>query len=95
MELKFTTTIQERLADENLSQISDKLNIPRSLLQDWVHNERKPSLANIDHVVSLSKFLGISLEELLVGSIKKSNTVSSITFSDDGREYRINIERLK
>jgi transcriptional regulator with XRE-family HTH domain len=95
MELKFTTIIQERLADENLSQISDKLNIPRSLLQDWVHNERKPSLANIDHVVSLSKFLGISLEELLVGSSQKSKTVSSITFSDDGREYRINIERLK
>jgi transcriptional regulator with XRE-family HTH domain len=95
MELKFTTTIQERLADENLSQISDKLNIPRSLLQDWVHNERKPSLANIEHVVSLSKFLGISLEELLVGSNQKINTVSSITFSDDGREYRINIERLK
>jgi hypothetical protein len=75
------------------SQIN--LNIPRSLLQDWVHNERKPSLANIEHVVSLSKFLGISLEELLLGQRLKSKTVSSITFSDDGREYRINIERLK
>jgi ribosome-binding protein aMBF1 (putative translation factor) len=95
MELKFTTIIQERLADENLSQISDKLEIPRSLLQDWVHNERKPSLANIEHVVSLSKYLGISLEELLLGTKTEQKTVSSITFSDDGREYRINIERIK
>jgi hypothetical protein len=54
------------------SQIN--LNIPRSLLQDWVHNERKPSLANIEHVVSLSKFLGISLEELLVGSNQKKHS---------------------
>ncbi len=95
MELQFTRILQERLADSNLSKLSDELSINRSLLQDWVHNNRKPSLSNMKNILKLADYLGLSLEELLIGTQSESKTISSISFNDDGREYRINIQRIR
>lgn len=93
MEILFTHIIQEKLGNENLSKLSDELSIPRSLLQDWVHNNRKPSLNNIEHVIKLASHLGLSLEEILIGSKVEKKIISSIKFKDEERTYQINITR--
>ncbi|MBL7663518.1 MAG: hypothetical protein JNM93_00180 [Bacteriovoracaceae bacterium] len=95
MTIQFTKNLQERLGGSNLSQLSKELSIPRSLLQDWIVNERKPSLANLKHLVSLASYLNLTLEELLTDKQANTKSITSLTFKDESREYRINIERLK
>ena len=89
----FNETLKLRLAERNLSRISEELDIPRSLLQDWVHNDRSASLKNIEHINKLAKYLGLSLEEMLLGHCKQQKVVSSIRFMDEDRVYQVLITR--
>ena len=93
MDLKFTDILRERLKGQNLSAIAREVHIPKSLLHDWVHGDRLPSLKNINHVKALASYLGLSLDEVFFGTHEKS-IISSITFEDEGRQYRINIEKI-
>ena len=95
MEAKISKILQQRLRGENLSQVARELGISKSLLADWVASRRLPSLKNIDSVAKLAKYLGLSLEELLLGSETEKKVISAVTFEDDKRAYRINIERIK
>lgn len=94
MEKSFNQILKSQFKDKNLSEISRELGIPRSVLQDWVHENREPSLKNIKHIKKIADYCGISLEELLTGRATFKN-ISDITFEDEDRKYQIIINRLK
>ena len=93
--IKLSEILKQRLEGENLSKIARELGISKSLLADWVASRRLPSLKNIDAVAKLANYLGLTLEQLLLGKDDGRKVISAVTFEDDQRCYRINIERLK
>lgn len=95
MGTKISDILRERLEGENLSKIARELGISKSLLADWVASRRLPSLKNIEAVAKLAAYLGLSLEQLLLGKDSERKIISAVTFDDDKRSYRVNIERLK
>lgn len=95
MGTKISEILRERLEGENLSKIARELGISKSLLADWVASRRLPSLKNIEAVARLASYLGLSLEQLLLGKDDGRKVISAVTFEDDKRSYRVNIERLK
>lgn len=95
MSEKINDILRERLEGENLSKVARELGISKSLLADWVGGRRVPSLKNIEAVAKIASYLGISLEQLLLGKDTERKIISAITFEDEKRAYRINIERLK
>lgn len=90
----FNKILKEALGDSNLSELSRKLKISRSLLQDWIHNGREPSFKNIEHIKKLADYLGITLDEILVGKTN-NKVISSVEFQDEGKRYQILIHRIK
>lgn len=58
----FNKLLKQKLQDKNLSEISRDLGIPRSILQDWVHENREPSMKSLKYVKRIADFLGYSLE---------------------------------
>jgi len=94
MELKFTKIVSQALEGKNVSQIARELGIPRNILFEWAKAKRSPSLNKIDYIKKLADYLGLSLDELLIGKDEK-RIVSSVSFRDEGREYRVLIERIK
>lgn len=95
MELKFSKILATRLKGKNLSALAKELDMPRSMLHDWVKGKRIPSLNNIEYIKLLADHLGISLEELLTGERDDKKIISSILFQDDSRQYKIQVERIK
>ena len=95
MELKVSKILAQRLKGKNLSALAKELEMPRSMLHDWVKGKRIPSLNNIDYIKQLADHLGISLEELLTGEKDDKKIISSILFQDDSRQYKIQVERIK
>lgn len=95
MQTKINDILRERLEGENLSKIARELGISKSLLADWVASRRLPSLKNIGAISRLASYLGLSLEQLLLGKDDGRKIISAVTFEDEKRSYRINIERLK
>ncbi|MBX2996327.1 MAG: helix-turn-helix transcriptional regulator [Bdellovibrionaceae bacterium] len=95
METKISDILRERLEGQNLSKIARELGISKSLLADWVAARRLPSLKNIKAVAKLAAYLGISLEQLLLGKEDDRKIISAVTFEDEKRSYRVHIERLK
>jgi transcriptional regulator with XRE-family HTH domain len=95
MELKFSKILAQRLKGKNLSALAKELEMPRSMLHDWVRGKRIPSLNNIEYIKLLADHLGISLEELLTGEKDDKKIISSILFQDDSRQYKIQVERIK
>lgn len=92
--LSFGVNLNKRLSGKNLSKIATELQIPKSLLHDWVKGKRLPAFKNLSHLQSLSQFLGCTLEELLTGKTSDNSLLSSVLFKDENRSYRIKIERL-
>lgn len=95
MSANISEILRKRLEGENLSKVARELGISKSLLSDWVSSRRLPSLKNIEAVSKLATYLGLSLEQLLLGKDSERKVISSVTFDDEKRSYRINIERLK
>ena len=95
MELKVSKILALRLKGENLSALAKDLEMPRSMLHDWVKGKRIPSLSNIEYIKKLADHLGISLEELLTGVTDEKKVISSVLFQDESRQYKVSIERLK
>ena len=95
MELKVSKILAQRLKGKNLSALAKELEMPRSMLHDWVKGKRVPSLNNIEYIKQLANHLGISLEELLTGEKDDKKIISSILFQDDSRQYKIQVERIK
>ena len=94
MEINFTKTLSKALDGKNISQIAREIGMPRNMLHDWAKAKRVPSLSNINYIKCLADYLGMSLDELLIGKTE-SKTISSIRFTDDGREYKLKIEKIK
>lgn len=92
---KISQILAERLAGKNLSQVARELGIGKSLLADWVASRRVPSLRNADAIGKLATYLGLTLDQLVLGEKVERKVISAVTFDDDSRQYRINIERLK
>lgn len=92
---RISDVLKKRLEGENLSKVARELGISKSLLADWVASRRLPSLKNIDAVAKIANYLGLTLEQLLLGKDDDRRIISAVTFDDDNRRYRINIERLK
>lgn len=95
MEANVSKILRDRLSGENLSKVARELGISKSLLADWVASRRLPSLKNIDAVAKVANYLGLSLEQLLLGTEEDRKIISSVTFEDNNRAYRVNIERIK
>lgn len=95
METKISDILRERLKGKNLSQVARDLSINKGLLADWVSARRIPSLRNIGALKKLADYLGLSLEQLLLGKDSERKIISNVIFDDEKRSYRINIERLK
>ncbi|MFA6238141.1 MAG: helix-turn-helix domain-containing protein [Bacteriovorax sp.] len=89
----FNKVLKENFKGKNLSELSRQLGVPRSVLADWC-DDKQPSFTNMDYIMSIANFLGLSLEELLVGN-KSPRILSSITFEDDGRKYQVLITQIK
>lgn len=94
METKLHDILEKRLKGENLSQLARDLGISKSLLADWVASRRLPSLKNVGALKKLSNYLGISLEDLLLGH-EESDVITSLLFKDGERQYSIQITRIK
>lgn len=93
--VKLSQILNERLKGENLSQVARELGISKSLLADWVASRRLPSMKNIEAVAKVAGYLGLTLEQLLLGRDSERRIISAVSFEDEKRSYRINIERLK
>lgn len=94
MELKFSKILSVALKGKNISSVAREVDMPRSMLHDWAKSKRVPSLNNIEYIKRLADYLGLSLEEILIGESGKK-TISSVSFQDDQRQYRISVERIK
>lgn len=94
MELKFSKILSVALKGKNISSVAREIDMPRSMLHDWAKSKRVPSLNNIEYIKRLADYLGLSLEEILIGESGKK-TISSVSFQDDQRQYRISVERIK
>ncbi len=94
MELKFSKILSAALKGKNISSVAREVDMPRSMLHDWAKSKRVPSLNNIEYIKRLADYLGLSLEEILIGETGKK-TISSVSFQDDQRQYRISVERIK
>lgn len=90
----FHKTLKTHFKDKNLSELSRTLEIPRSVLADWIKDEREPSFKNLAYIKRIADHIGISLDELLTGEVK-TKMLSSVTFEDDGKRYQILINRVK
>ena len=91
--MTFGEFLRNRLADENLSQVARKIGVSRAVLHQWVSGRRTPSLASVESLQRLAAHLNVSLEELLVGR-QAERVISTVTFKDEKRHYRIKIERV-
>ena len=67
MELKFTKILSLALRGKNISSVAREVDMPRSMLHDWAKSKRVPSLNNIEYIKRLADYLGLSLEEILIG----------------------------
>ena len=93
MSLKFSETLALSLKGKNLSSVAREVGMPRVMLHEWVKAKRVPSLNNLEHIKNLAAYLGLTLEELLIGEEDK-RVISAVSFSDQGRNYRIIVERV-
>lgn len=92
--MKFSDILKNRLKDKNLSQVSRELEIPKTLLHEWVHAKRSPSFKNIKHIKRLAEYLSLSLSQLLLGEDDRFQVLNSFQFTDNDRKYRVWVERI-
>lgn len=93
MEIMFTKILSKSLNGKNISAVAREIGMPRNLLHDWSKAKRIPSLSNIDYIKKLADYLGLTLDELLVGGSSRK-VISNVRFSDAGTDYQIMIEKI-
>lgn len=89
----FSKILKKKLGNANLARLSRELDIPHSLLHQWVTACRLPSFKNIEHIRAIANHLGLTLDELLCESIEVE-TVISIVFEERKQKYRLIIQRV-
>jgi len=91
---KVNDILREKLEGQNISALAKEVGVSRSLLHDWIAARRLPSLKNISALKKLATHVGMSLDQLLTGQEEDKKIITSLTFSDNQRKYKIIIERL-
>ena len=94
-EIVLATVLQRELQGKVLSRVAKEIGISVALLHDWHSSSRKPSAKNMYQLKKLADYLGLTLEEILFDQETDKKTICSTTFSDNGKTYRINIERFE
>lgn len=99
MKYSFSKTLSHALGKCNLSKVSKDLDIPKSLLHDWLHAKRSPNMSSMHHVRKLAQHVGIDFEELLFGDgiedLNPNKVLTTVTFNDSGNYYSITITKLE
>lgn len=80
--------LKEKLKNKNISAVARNINLSPALLHDWVSGRRRPSFKNLKHLKALSKYLNITLSELLG---EKHDFLHEFSFFLDGIEYVIRV----
>jgi len=97
MKIQLGEVLRRELTGKKLKDVAEATDIPISLIGDW-RQGGLPSAKNIGRLQVLADYLGITLSELLFNRKDvdvKADILQSVRFKDEGREYRILIERLK
>jgi DNA-binding phage protein len=90
----FHKILKAHFRDKNLSEVARNLAIPRSVLSDWLKEEKDPSFKNLDYLKRIADHLGLSLDELLLGETT-ARVISNITFEDGTNKYQVLINKIK
>jgi len=85
--------LNDHFKGKNLSLISRELGISKSLLSDWVSARRIPSLKNIEQVAKISDYIGMPLDQLLLGRSTHGEVVGSVQIKDGDRTYKVIVSR--
>lgn len=98
MKIKLKDVLQRELKsrNESIQKLAKKCKIPKTTLTDWSQGVL-PSAKNIHHLKTLSDYFDVSLSTLLFNiKDERSSTdvLFSSTFVDDGKRYRLIIEKL-
>ncbi len=94
MKLRLSEILKKRLQDKNLSEVARLTGIPRQRLFDWSSIGRVPSLKFAPELQMLATYLGLTLEELVLGNSSR-RTISAISFRDGDSLYSIVVEKLE
>ncbi len=94
-EIILSEVLQKELKGRTLTKVAKEVGISTAILHDWHSSARKPSAKNMVHLKKLADYLGLTLEEILFGGSKDTHTIATTTFFDNGKTYKINIERLE
>ncbi len=93
--MKLQDVLKRELKGRNVTLVAKEAGISKSLLHDWAKSRRMPSAKNFPMLLKLAQYLGLTLEELLFDKQSSEKvTLASTTFTDSGRQYRIEIEKL-
>lgn len=78
------------------NKVAKQLNIPQSVLHGWISGSL-PNGKNLHHIQSLSKFLGLTVSELLFGGETRDGSVMLFNseFGDGETKYRLYVEKIK
>lgn len=95
-ELRFAHVLKRELSGKNLAQVARDIGVAPSLLHDWYAARRSPNARNFPQLLKLSHYLGLTLEELIFDKpLNDKVTIASTTFTSDGSQFRVQIEKLK
>lgn len=90
----FHKILKAHFKDKNISEVARTLAIPRSVLSDWLKEEKDPSFKNLDYLKRIADHLGLSLDELLIGE-PTTRVISSVSFEDGINKYQVQINKIK
>lgn len=92
----FASKLKKALKGYNLTRLAEELDIPSSLIHDWISASRKPSMDNLKRVKRLCDHLHLNFEELVLGDeYKEEKTLTTVTFTDGKSRYSVSITKLK
>ena len=98
VEIKLSKVLQKELKARKITinLLAKECGIPVSVLHGWV-NGILPSAKNLHHIHTLSRFLGLTTDQLLFNFASKSNqhTLFSSTFMDGKTQYKLTIEKVE
>lgn len=94
-DIRLSQVLQRELKGRVLSRVAKEVGISISLLHDWYSSARKPSAKNLWQLKILAEHLGLTLEEILFDEQTNRQVLGTMTFSERGERYRINIEKLR
>jgi transcriptional regulator with XRE-family HTH domain len=92
--MDFSRRLADLIGNENISAVAKEVGMPISLLHDWVKGRRIPSLRNLRHLISISNYLNMTLDELLGGRRQSGVAhLRSFDFQDGDRKFVVRIEK--